>query len=223
MEIGQGFLINGINQTSSQIDLVIYDRQNSPLIEDQLNNRFFPVESVVGIGEVKSIIDSKAKLMEILLKIAKNKNIARVRNPKYIIHREAQFGNKTLTKKNFDHPFSFLICKKLNFDLTNIENEIKDLNSGVDVKLWHNLIFSIEDGYIGYQDSKNEQWIVWHPVNESGRNKCIFRTPGESGMAHFRSFIKAINILSFATTIYRPEIINYISEDKTAEIRIENK
>lgn len=220
LEIGQGFLINRNNATSKQLDLIIYDHNNSPLIEDQLNNRFFPVESVVGIGEVKSVINSKPQLKDILKTLAKNKKINRDKNPEYVVHREDKEKDSNY-KKVMDKPFSFLLCKKLNFKLDNIENEIEELYDGLDIKLWHNLIFSIEDGYIGYEHQENKGDIEWVPVNNTGRNKCLFRTPGESKIAHFRSFAKAINILSFATSIYRPHLPDYITIDNTAELRIE--
>lgn len=219
LKISEGFLINRNECTSKQIDLIIYDKDNCPLIEDQLNNRFFPVESVVGIGEVKSIL-TKSMLKEALKKLAANKEINRDKNPNNIIYRDDddKSTNNLMVK---DKPFSFLICKKLDFVTSNIENEIQELYEEIDVRHWHNFIFSIEDGYIGYQDSKIYTNISWIPTNEDYRNKCMIRPPGESGMAHFRTFAKAINILSFSTTIYRPEIPDYITFDPTSINRFE--
>ena len=42
------------NEVSTECDIIIYDRQNTPLIEDSQKNTFFPVETVCGIVEVKS-------------------------------------------------------------------------------------------------------------------------------------------------------------------------
>ena len=219
LEISQGFLISRNERTSKQTDIVIYDRNNSPLIEDQLNNRFFPVESVVGIGEVKSIIYSKEDLKKILKTLAGNKYINRDKNTDYIVYRENNDPERNY-KMLKDKPFSFLICKKFNFDTSNIENEIENFYGDIDIRLWHNFIFSIEDGFIGFQnpDTKN---IAWTPTGSNFRNKCLIRTPGKSGLAHFRSLAKAINILSFSTSIYRPHLPDYITFDPTAELRYE--
>lgn len=220
-DISEGFLINRKEKTSKQIDIVVYDKINAPLIEDQLNNRFFPVESVVGIGEVKSIIHSKSDLKKHLKKLASNKSINRERNSEYIVCRDDEdiSSNGMLIK---DQPFSFLICKKLDFDISNLENDMDEIYKDIDIRFWHNFIFSIEDGYFGYQDpEKSNPIFTWASVNSTGRNKCLSRTSGNSGYAHFRTFAKAVNILSFSTTIYRPHLPDYITFDPSAEFKLE--
>ena len=63
---GTGFLINSYDEISTQCDIVIYDLNNTPLIQDSSNNRFFPVESVIGIGEIKSKLTIKKLRRHIL-------------------------------------------------------------------------------------------------------------------------------------------------------------
>lgn len=53
LEVGTGFIITSKNRISTQCDIIIYDRENTPVIENG-EQRFFPVESVVGVVEVKS-------------------------------------------------------------------------------------------------------------------------------------------------------------------------
>jgi len=219
-DISQGFLINRNNRTSKQIDLIIYDHQSTPLIQDQINNRFFPAEPVVGIGEVKSKINSKAELKSILRKLASNKFINRDKNPEYIVFRNENRLDQNY-KLIYDFPFSFLICKKLNFNIDNLENELNELYENVSISLRHNLILSIEDGYFGYQDPNDDELLTWQPTNNKERNKNAFRSPGVSELAHFRTFAKAINLLSFATSIYIPHLPDYITFDNSADLRFE--
>ena len=56
LDVSSGFLINNNDQVSKQCDLIIYDQQYTPMITDAQNLRFFPIETVVCIGEVKSTI-----------------------------------------------------------------------------------------------------------------------------------------------------------------------
>lgn len=49
----RAFVIDSLGQRSDQIDIVIYDRQYSPLLFNQSNQRFVPAESVYAVLEVK--------------------------------------------------------------------------------------------------------------------------------------------------------------------------
>ena len=49
----RAFVIDSRGECSDQIDIVIYDRQYSPFLYNQANQRYIPAESVYGILEVK--------------------------------------------------------------------------------------------------------------------------------------------------------------------------
>lgn len=49
----RAFVIDSNGATSDQIDIVIYDRQYSPFLYNQANQRYVPAESVYGVVEVK--------------------------------------------------------------------------------------------------------------------------------------------------------------------------
>ena len=49
----RAFVIDSNGATSEQIDIVIYDRQYSPLLYNQANQRYVPAESVYAVIEVK--------------------------------------------------------------------------------------------------------------------------------------------------------------------------
>lgn len=49
----RAFVIDSRGECSEQIDIVIYDRQYSPFLYNQANQRYIPAESVYGILEVK--------------------------------------------------------------------------------------------------------------------------------------------------------------------------
>ena len=69
--IGDGFILTSKDTVSTQCDIVIYDNNTIPLIQENSVN-FFPVETVVGIGEIKSSLN-KTQFKETLQKMAKNK------------------------------------------------------------------------------------------------------------------------------------------------------
>jgi len=49
----RAFVIDSRGECSDQIDIVIYDRQYSPFLYNQSNQRYVPAESVYGVLEVK--------------------------------------------------------------------------------------------------------------------------------------------------------------------------
>lgn len=49
----RAFVIDSTGACSEQIDIVIYDRQYSPFLYNQANQRYVPAESVYGVLEVK--------------------------------------------------------------------------------------------------------------------------------------------------------------------------
>src|ERR1700748_1622761 len=57
LDIGNGFLINDVGDISTQCDIIVYDKNATPLIENTERQRFYPVETVSSIGEIKSDLD----------------------------------------------------------------------------------------------------------------------------------------------------------------------
>jgi hypothetical protein len=52
-QANRAFVIDSQGDCSEQIDIVIYDRQYSPFLYNQANQRYVPAESVYGVLEVK--------------------------------------------------------------------------------------------------------------------------------------------------------------------------
>ncbi|WP_444923345.1 DUF6602 domain-containing protein [Microbulbifer sp. DLAB2-AF] len=72
-KISEGFIITSAGDVSTQCDIIIYDPSYCPKIADTEHQKFFPVECVVAIGEIKSEISGTSSLVEILEKLSKIK------------------------------------------------------------------------------------------------------------------------------------------------------
>ena len=163
LEIGDGFIITSQGGISTQCDLIIYDKNNCPLIENDNKQRFFPIECVVAIGEVKSDM-TKYQLNEALLKLKNNKKLRNdisTDNP-YIFYD----GNKTTfdpINNLQDQLITFLICNSIKeFDGNRLVNEMDKIYSNDnEYYLRHNLILSISDGTMMY---KNENKFSFYPT-----------------------------------------------------------
>jgi hypothetical protein len=209
LEIQDGFIISTTDSVSTQCDLVIFDSRNTPLYETGKKQRFFPVETVVGIGEVKSVL-SKQDFKTAINKLARIKKIRKDNKTPSIIKRKTYepFNNY---KHPFDQLFSFIICEKLDFKLSNLPAEFNTLyDSDIEYNDRHNLILSIDDGLCLYKHSVNEKVKAWHyPFSQSKNLKNRLISPGDNGRNHFNGFATYMFMGIQSTTIFFPEFKNY--------------
>lgn len=153
-ETGTGFLINSFEEVSTQTDVLIYDLNNTPVIQNDSKTRFFPVETVVSVGEIKSKL-SMASLCEAAVKLAKIKKIKRISPSNF-------FCVNNQSKKNFspdvdchDTIFSFLICEEIeNFKSEKVFEELHKayINAKVEYEYRHNIILSLNNGTLTYKN-----------------------------------------------------------------------
>lgn len=138
--ISDGFLITSNDKVSTQCDIVIYDSNDLPLLENDIS-QFFTIESVLSIGEVKSTLD-KTNFKNALIKLAENKKMSEN------IHPQSYIIENTNKGKESNSLISFLVCKKLSFNINDINYD--EIYEGINREYRHNLILSIEDGLIAY-------------------------------------------------------------------------
>ena len=74
LAIDTGFVVNALGEVSGQIDLVIYDPSLTPPLESKNRQRFFPVETVIAAGEVKSDVNSD-QFTDALIRLSKVKEM----------------------------------------------------------------------------------------------------------------------------------------------------
>lgn len=137
--VSDGFVINSDDKVSTQCDVLVHKYNSKPLIDGSYA-KFFPVEDIVAICEIKSNLN-KSNFKDALRKLASNKMLGDSR--KIVKHRpEVEVGNY--------YPIpSFLICNKLNFNLNEIN--FLDIYEGIPKAYWHNCILSLEDAVITYE------------------------------------------------------------------------
>lgn len=137
--VADGFIINAKDEVSTQCDVLVHRYNAKPLIDGSYA-KFFPVEDICGIGEIKSNL-SKKEFETALRKLAHNKMLGNSRRV-LKIKPEVYVGN-------FDPIPTFLVCNKLNFNLEDID--FAEIYEGIPKAYWHNCILSLEDGIITYE------------------------------------------------------------------------
>lgn len=212
-EIHNGFLINSDNERSSQCDIVIFDSSSTPFIQSPDFQRFYPVQTVVSVGEVKSIM-SKSEFKTAINKLANVKKMrCKIDNPIFLFRDlpGAQMYSDVYAPDIYprDSIFTFLICQKFDFDYKNIVNEIDGLyEKEIELHNKHNLIFSIEDGILLYYDANNMS-LMYPNINEN-KFKNRFVMKGDNEYVHFKYFMSYLFQGVCTTSILFPEMKGYI-------------
>ena len=161
LDIGSGFIITAKDNISTQCDIVIYDKASTPVIETE-EQRFFPVECVVGVIEVKSNL-TKSTLKEALIKLTKIKKLKSDIGECPYIFKDFDSNAPFDPQKNpKDQMATFLICESIAMDFENeINTFFNEAYKGIDKSLYHNMILSLNDGCFMYSEENGRPFF--HP------------------------------------------------------------
>ncbi len=213
LDITHGFLINAQDEISSQCDIVLYDSNSTPLILSESRQRFFPVETVCAVGEVKSKV-SQSDLREALDKLAKTKQMRDyITEPTVVWQRESLPYSPDWNVN--DQIFTFLVCEKLDFKFENLA--LDELYEGSLLhKHRHNIILSLQDGLLGYWVDivGMQEQIAPYPVlfPEKGIRKELKDGVVESNSenVHLRYFAHFLFLAMSRATVLFPDLANYM-------------
>lgn len=216
-EITDGYIINSFDETSTQCDLILFDKINTPLIQFGNRFQFIPAESVGAIGEVKSTL-TKKDLIETAIKLSKNKALCKP---------STQFAEiNTNYNQELFSPFSFIICD----GITGINEEytfkdlIKDLairyrEEGIDVNNYFNIIISLSDNKaFGYRTSREytepniaEGTKIYYPKRFGDMmNGSIVNCANHYNL--IREFASALSGSLHQRPVYFPDPVDYLWE-----------
>ena len=145
-DIGTGFIVAPDGYTSTECDLIIYDKYRTPKIESIADQFFFPIETVAGIIEVKSDIQSIGDLKEALAKLAKIKEV----RSKLKYQKPYKNSHNIFSPQHYPHDniFTALICNEFQFDIKNYLGKFYD---GTKAQYKHNFVLSLNDGLLCYK------------------------------------------------------------------------
>ena len=228
LAIDTGFVVNALGEVSGQIDLVIYDPSLTPPLESKNRQRFFPIETVIAAGEVKSDVNSD-QFTDALIRLSKVKEMrSALSDEASAVVRWYGLGSTEYNpyKIPFDQVFTFLICNRIAFPLHNVffPSTLNDIYKSVDYAHRHSSILSLEDGLLHYTIELPEGGFVdsYFPIPPMGegysRNKWIHGQ--DDNYTHFKFFcshlfmhaahctVGSVNLMEYANT----GIVNYLVE-----------
>ena len=221
LAIDTGFVVNALEEISGQIDLIIYDPSLTPPLESKNRQRFFPVETVIAVGEVKSDVN-RDQFTEALIRISKVKEIrSTLTDEASAAVRWYGLGNTEYDpdKIPFDQVFTFLICNRIGFPLRGISfpATLNDIYKYVDYAHRHSSILSLEDGLLHYTIELPEgEFGCYFPTSpggtEANRNKWIWGH--DDDYAHFKFFCSHLFMHAAHCTVGSVNLMEYANFGK---------
>ncbi|MEN4771352.1 DUF6602 domain-containing protein [Duffyella gerundensis] len=203
--ISTGFIVSQKNNISTQCDIILYDKELTPLIQDDNHNQFFPSDCIKGIGEVKSNL-TKKELKDALIKLAKVKMIS------FEVSADAAgYNGQTYDREqHWNHAYTFLICNEIKGDTSNISSEIDDYydTHHIPHKFRHNLVLSL-DGTALFYKAEHYGYCSFPSIHSEGVE--IISTP-EHVERNFDTAIKYFAKLTYTTLSMQNRVVMNLGE-----------
>jgi len=151
--VDRGFVIDALGGESKQIDLIIYDRTVGTVFEAG-GVKFFPCETVVAVGEIKSAIASSDKVEDALSKIKSVKSLDRSNGGRNLLITgpgiSIQGMNFDPATKHRDQVFGFIFTSA-SLSKDNLISQLQAYNSANERRLWINLYCDWRNFLISYE------------------------------------------------------------------------
>lgn len=212
--VSHGFVVAPGGEVSNQCDVVIYSRQFTPIIHTAEQQRFFPVESVVAVGEVKSVADSSV-LRDALTKLVRVKEMrSQLKNAATAWSTFKDVGSYQPHDLLLDQIGTFIIAEHISCQRRTVAQLVKEVAVGRHPTLQVNLIVGIKDYCTAYADQRRKLWM--YPVDVDDQNRVIptalpleFLMPETSKPQHLKFFLRHLEIIVNRTTILYPDFLDY--------------
>lgn len=164
--VATGCVIDVENRTSRQTDIILYEKDICPVfsINDAPETTYYPCESVIAVGEVKSTLGT-SELLDSFSKIESVKGLHRfgidVSSFRGYCSRTVLLGTSDEVYNQYEKPrdqiYGFIICDKIGLSLDTFLAKCKDEVKKRPPYLVPNMIVSLHDGVLIYIDSKKNQ------------------------------------------------------------------
>ncbi|PSW29176.1 hypothetical protein C9J19_07640 [Photobacterium phosphoreum] len=155
--IGSGCIIDTSGSASNQTDIVLYEKNICPIfsINDDPQATYFPCESVIAVGEVKSDLGTK-EIRDAVNKIASVKRLKRFTEDPLSFRRlnSTTVDNSGLDwrfdqqNNYYDQIFGFIICKKFTLKPETTMKHFLEACQKNPPYLSPNALISLDDGLI---------------------------------------------------------------------------
>lgn len=189
---GSSKVISTEGKSSKQIDLLIYDELNTPRLLSVGNLQYFPVESVYGVIEVKSNLDSTKTITDALENLASFKSL-----------------NKKPINGKHNKGFGILFAFIADLEWDTIIDCVKSFqNNKNNNELLPNLIVILDKGLIGF--SENGWEIFESDQLNSSKNLKLCGNPNHKDFTLLHFYLVLMDLLT-NLDLKAPQMREYVN------------
>lgn len=140
--VSSGFIIDDKNSLSKQTDVILYDAENSPIIQPEENAIILHADNVAAIIEVKSTLD-KSEIEDAARKISSVKKLQKT--PVSHIDQPVTFSDLIVSDT-----LGIVFAYSSRTDIKTIAANLAEVNTKYPRSEWIDLIIILDQGIIGY-------------------------------------------------------------------------
>jgi len=141
-EVATGFVFDCHGQVSNQLDIIVADSLVSPRFEAAGGIRFYPVESVVGVGQVKSTMTSRDEFRGALENIESVKSLDRSAGGRAI---DVTFQEELDHRSNYLHQiFGFVFVTGKSLAPHSAHSYLLNYLLSKPAHTWPNVVFALD-------------------------------------------------------------------------------
>jgi hypothetical protein len=208
--VAQGYVIGQNDEISHQCDLIIYHKSYTPYFHTPEEQRFFPIESVIAVGEIKSKADGTV-LDDALEKLAHIKLMREAITDAAIAQCRPSTNRNYAPKDQIrDQIITFIVCEEFTCSNEILSERIKKSWANSLPRHRVNLISAIRSGTCTYKDGNNRPWM--YPIEPDGTElpiRLVVPTPGKHG--HIALFLRYLIMLIEDNTVLYPELTKHLN------------
>jgi hypothetical protein len=212
--VDSGFVIDALGNKSEQMDIIIFEVNNTPVFEVVEGKKFFPCETVVAGGQVKTSVGSGEEMQKSLENIKSVKMLDRSnRGTNKIISGPgiSIAGLKFNPSNDYrDQIFGFIFCSS-SMKKESILHEFKTFNKLNERRFWTNLFVNYNEFFIGYIEKiGKEEFLSQNPMAATYITLTDkTQTPNLLGF-----FVGMLNLFLNEAHIARPNLLSYCNLEK---------
>jgi hypothetical protein len=213
--VDSGFVIDALGNQSKQIDIIIFEANYTPIFEVVEGKRFFPCETVVAVGQVRTSVGSTGQMQECL------ENIKSVK----VLDRSNRGNNQLITGPGIsitgmkfnpqeeyrDQIFGFIFCSS-SMKKDNIVQAMKTFNKLNERRFWTNLFVNYNEFLIEYLEEEEEREFLSENPMKASHIALIERTEKSDILG---LFIGMLHLFLNHAHIARPNMLSYCNLEKS--------
>ncbi|MCG2786514.1 MAG: hypothetical protein L6461_15590 [Anaerolineae bacterium] len=196
-DVATGFVFDIHGNTSKQVDVIVYEVSTNPVFEVSGGKKLFPCESVVCVGEIKSVLTSKQDIQKAFENLRSVKELDRGAGENSFSIASGELLDPKVN--HLDQIFSFLWITDKCVSEEHMRISLFEYLYKNERHLWPNLCFYYDHYLLTYYC---EDGVCPNAMDAYAIASVPSATPGNLLLHFYRLLARAVNVISVGSFSY---------------------